>query len=116
VFIELPAGKIDPREDPLHTGQRELLEETGYTARDWQYLATLHPCIGYSDERILIYLATGLQAGDHRRDDDETLELFTMSLDQALSAVQCGEITDGKTMIALFWAEKYLRGDWKTTR
>jgi len=111
-FIELPAGKIDPQEDPLETGKRELLEETGYTAQHWQYLATLHPCIGYSDERILIYLATGLRAGLHRRDDDETLEVFTLTMGEAMAAMQRGEITDGKTMIALFWAEKHLQGAW----
>lgn len=114
-FIELPAGKIDPNEDPLETGKRELLEETGYTARNWQYLATLHPCIGYSDERILIYLATGLQAGAHCRDHDEALEIFTLPLEDALLAMQSGEISDGKTMIALFWAEKHLRGEWAPT-
>lgn len=112
VFIELPAGKIDPNEDPLTTGQRELQEETGYTASGWRYLTTLHPCIGYSDERIVVYLATGLERGDHRRDDDETLEVFTLSMDEAMSAMQRGEITDGKTMIALFWAEKHLSGNW----
>ncbi len=111
-FIELPAGKIDPQEGPLETGKRELLEETGYTARDWQYLATLHPCIGYSDERILLYLAKGLQAGAHRRDEDETLELLEMSLPDAMESMRRGEITDGKTMIALFWAEKIMSGAW----
>jgi ADP-ribose pyrophosphatase len=112
VFIELPAGKIDPGEDPLVTGQRELLEETGYSATTWRYLATLHPCIGYSNERIVIYLATGLTAGAHRRDEDESLDVFSMSLDAAMEAMRQGEITDGKTMIALFWAEKTLRGEW----
>lgn len=111
-FIELPAGKIDPDEDTLVTGQRELLEETGYSAREWRYLAALHPCIGYSDEVIHIYLATGLRAGKHDRDHDESLEVFIMSLEDAIDALKCGEITDGKTMIALFWAEKYLSGDW----
>lgn len=111
-FIELPAGKIDAGEDPLATGQRELLEETGYTASDWRYLATLHPCIGYSDERIVLYLASGLVAGEHRRDEDETLELFDLSLPEALEAMRRGEITDGKTMVALFWAERHLRGEW----
>lgn len=114
-FIELPAGKIDPHEDPLATGRRELLEETGYTARDWHYLATLHPCIGYSDERILIYLATGLQEGDHCRDHDESLEIFTLSLEEAMLAMRRGEITDGKTMVALFWAEKHLQQAWEST-
>lgn len=111
-FIELPAGKIDPNEDPLQTGQRELQEETGYTASDWRYLTTLHPCIGYSDERILIYLATGLQDGCHQRDLDESLEVFTLTLAEAMEAMRRGEITDGKTMIALFWAEKHLSGAW----
>jgi len=113
-FIELPAGKIDPNEDPLETGKRELKEETGYSAAHWQYLATLHPCIGYSDERIVLYLATGLTAGEHNRDLDESLEVFTWSLDQAMTAMRAGEITDGKTMVALFWAEKVLRGGWSS--
>lgn len=111
-FIELPAGKIDPGEDILATGQRELLEETGYSARDWQYLAALHPCIGYSDEIIHIYLARGLTAGAHRRDHDEALQVFELSLEDAMAALRRGEITDGKTMIALFWAEKHLTGLW----
>jgi ADP-ribose pyrophosphatase len=111
-FIELPAGKIDPNEDTLITGQRELLEETGYTAREWRYLAALHPCIGYSDEIIHIYLASGLQAGEHSRDHDESLEVFTLTLEEAMQALRRGEITDGKTMIALFWAEKHLAGNW----
>ena len=111
-FIELPAGKIDAGEDPLQTGQRELLEETGYSAAEWQYLTTLHPCIGYSDERIVVYLASGLTAGAHRRDHDESLELFELSLPQAMEAMRRGEITDGKTMIALFWAERHLQGAW----
>lgn len=111
-FIELPAGKIDPNEDPLKTGQRELEEETGYTATTWELLATLHPCIGYSNERILIYLAKELTLGQHRRDEDESLEVFTMTLAEALDAMRRGEITDGKTMVALFWAEKTLSGVW----
>jgi ADP-ribose pyrophosphatase len=111
-FIELPAGKIDPCEDPLETGKRELLEETGYTAGEWCYLTALHPCIGYSDEIIHIYLATGLQPGVHRRENDESLEVFELSLTEAMEAMRRGEITDGKTMIALFWAEKHLAGSW----
>ncbi len=111
-FIELPAGKIDRDEDVLATGRRELLEETGYTAAHWQYLAALHPCVGYSDEIIHILLARGLQAGAHRRDPDESLELFFMTLEQAMQSLRHGEITDGKTMVALFWAEKHLSGIW----
>lgn len=112
VFIELPAGKIDPNENPLFTGQRELQEETGYTASEWIYLAAQHPCIGYSDEIIHIYLARGLTAGHHQRDADEALQIFEVHYQDCLRMVQTGEITDGKTIIALFWLEKYLQGSW----
>jgi ADP-ribose pyrophosphatase len=112
VFIELPAGKIDPDEDPLVTGQRELLEETGYLASEWIYLTAQHPCIGYSNEIIHVYLARGLKAGQHQRDTDEALQIFEASLPECLSMIQRGEITDGKTIIALFWLEKYLQGLW----
>ena len=112
VFIELPAGKIDPNEDHLVTGQRELQEETGYTASEWIYLAAQHPCIGYSDEIIHIYLARGLTAGQHQRDADEALQIFEAHYLDCLHMVQRGEITDGKTIIALFWLEKYLQGLW----
>ncbi|MGJ8619564.1 MAG: NUDIX domain-containing protein [Methylophilaceae bacterium] len=107
-FIELPAGKIDPGEDVLVTGQRELLEETGYCATDWVKLGLQHPCIGYSNEIIHIYLASGLAAGEHRRDVDEALEVFELDFEDCLLMAQRGEITDGKTIVALFLAEKYL--------
>jgi ADP-ribose pyrophosphatase len=113
VFIELPAGKIDPNEPPLVAGQRELLEETGYSAEEWVYLASQHPCIGYSNEVIHIYLAKGLRLGEHHRDADEALQIFDARLSDCLAMVQRGEITDGKTIIALFWAEKYLNGQWQ---
>lgn len=108
VFVELPAGKIDAGEDILTTGQRELEEETGYTARHWVKLGQQHPCIGYSNEVIHMYLAHGLTAGKHRRDDDEALMVFDDTLASCLAKIQTGEITDGKTTIALLLAEKYL--------
>lgn len=107
-FIELPAGKIDAGEDILITGQRELLEETGYRATEWVKLGIQHPCIGYSNEVIHIYLASGLSAGEHCRDVDEALEVFELDFEDCISMVQRGEITDGKTIVALFFAEKYL--------
>lgn len=114
VFLEFPAGKIDEGEEVLMAGKRELFEETGYTASDWRHLGMLHPCIGYSDERIEVFIARGLQqtaAGQHL-DEGEFVELLTLSLDAALQAVRCGEITDGKTIAALFWAEKVMRSGW----
>lgn len=109
VFIELPAGKIDPDEDVLKTGQRELLEETGYAAQNWVKLGVQHPCIGYSNEVIHIYLATNLVAGAHQRDEGEMLEVFDMKLEQCLEMIHNGEITDSKTIVALFLADKYLQ-------
>ena len=108
VFIELPAGKIDASEAPLLTAQRELLEETGYSAKEWVALGSQHPCIGYSNEVIHMYLATGLTAGQHMRDEDEALELFDMSFADCLALIKSGQISDGKTMLALFMAEQYL--------
>jgi ADP-ribose pyrophosphatase len=108
VFIELPAGKIDPDEDVLITGQRELLEETGYTAKNWIKLGVQHPCIGYSNEVIHTYLARNLTLGEHQRDEDEMLEVFDLKLEECLVMVQRGEITDSKTIVALFMAKQYM--------
>lgn len=108
VFIELPAGKIDPQEDVLTTGQRELMEETGYFAKEWIKLGLQHPCIGYSNEVIHIYLARDLTLGQHQRDDDESLEVFELSLEKCMSMILNSEITDGKTIVAMMFAEKYL--------
>jgi ADP-ribose pyrophosphatase len=109
-FIELPAGKIDPGEDILACARRELEEETGYLAEDWRYLGVMHPCIGYSDERIEIFLARELRHVGHNWDEGEYLEFLTMSLEDAGQAVLEGRITDSKTITALFWAEKVLAG------
>jgi len=111
-FYELPAGKIDSGEDPLVCAQRELLEETGYTAKSWRYLATLHPCIGYSNEKLIYYLAQELTFEGASLDDGEYLEVFTLTLPEALEWVKEGKITDNKSVSGLFWAEKVLRGEW----
>ncbi len=108
VFIELPAGKIDAGEDILVTGQRELLEETGFTAKNWVNLGHQHPCIGYSNEIIHMYLARDLSAGAHKRDEDEHLEVINVSFGECMKMIQSGQISDGKTIVALFFADKYL--------
>jgi ADP-ribose pyrophosphatase len=112
-FIEIPAGKIDPHEDILITAQRELLEETGYVATEWKHLATAWPCIGYADEHIEYFLARGLSHQGRQLDDGEFLEVFELSLDDALEWVRLGKINDSKTIVGLFWLEKTLRG-WRT--
>lgn len=111
-FIELPAGKIDAGEETLACAQRELLEETGYLAREWQYVTTVYPCIGYADERLVYYVARGLTYHGHAPDEDEFLEVFQMSFEQALEQVRSGEIGDVKTVVGLFWLEKILQGKW----
>lgn len=108
-FLEIPAGKIDPGEDPLQTARRELREECGYEARDWRRLATIHPCIGYSNERIELYLARGLTHVGHAHDDGEFLEIIPMKFAEALRRVEAGGITDQKTVIGLLWADRFLR-------
>lgn len=112
VFLELPAGKIDPGEPILDTARRELREETGYKARIWRHLGTMHPCIGYSDERIEIFLAQGLTYLGHERDQGEFLEVIELSLADAVASVRDGDITDAKTITAMFWAEKIFSGTW----
>ncbi len=111
-FIELPAGKIDDQEDILDCAQRELLEETGYVAREWIHLTTAWPCIGYADERMEYFLARGLTHEGSQLDDGEFLEVFELSLEEALEWVRAGRISDSKTIVGLFWLEKVLNGSW----
>ena len=112
VFLELPAGKIHPGEDTLLTARRELQEETGYVAASWHYLGVIHPCIGYSDERIEIFFARGLSHVGRALDDGEFLEVQELDLAEALEAVRDGRLTDGKSVASLLWAERVLDGRW----
>lgn len=110
-FFELPAGKIDPGEDILTCAQRELREETGYAAARWDHVGVMHPCIGYSDERIEIFLARELTEIGHARDEEEFLEVLDFDADEAERAVHDGRITDGKTIAALFRCLPRLRAE-----
>lgn len=107
IFLELPAGKIDPDEAILDTAKRELLEETGYLATAWEHLGVMHPCIGYSDERIEIFEARGLSlASSQQLDANEFLEVIELSPEEARQAVWDGRITDAKTITALYWLNR----------
>lgn len=100
-FFELPAGKLGQGENAEACARRELREETGYAAASWRYLATLYPCIGYSDERLLYFVAEGLQAGAPQRDDDEFLEVLRLPYAEALAWIRDGRICDAKSVAGL---------------
>ncbi len=111
-FYELPAGKLEPDEAPIETAKRELLEETGYLAGEWRELGRLHPCIGYSDERIDFFLARKLEFKGAQPEEGEFLETLRVPLAEAVEWIRRGRITDTKTILGLFWAEKLLREGW----
>ena len=102
VLIEFPAGKLDPGEDMLITAQRELLEETGYRAAKWEWLAEILPIVSYTNERIEIFLATELTLERAKLDAGEFLEVFTIPFAEAFARMKAGEIVDAKTMIGLY--------------
>jgi len=108
--IEIPAGKLDPKEDRLICAKRELEEETGYTANKWSYIRRIHPVISYSTEFIDIYLAEDLVPGKSHLDEEEFLDVFAAPLDQILGWIEDGEITDVKTTISAYWLDRYRRG------
>jgi ADP-ribose pyrophosphatase len=111
-FIEFPAGKFDPGEDELTCAQRELREETGYSAEGFEYLTTVYPCIGYADERLVFYLARGLTHVGHSPDEDEFLEILRVPFERAMEWLRQGVICETKTVAGLFWLEKVLREGW----
>ncbi|MDZ4055674.1 MAG: NUDIX hydrolase [Polynucleobacter sp.] len=110
VCMEIPAGKLELGEDPLLCAQRELAEETGYTAKRWSYIRRIHPVISYSTEFIDIYLAEGLTKGQRHLDEEEFLDVFAAPLEDLLGWVEQGTITDVKTTISAYWLDRYRRG------
>ena len=107
-MLEIPAGKLEVGEDPLLCAQRELLEETGYTASTWEFLGRIHPVISYSTEFIDIYLAKGLTLGERSLDDGEFLDVFSATLDEMHQWIADGKITDVKTIISVYHLERRL--------
>ncbi|HYW57536.1 MAG TPA: NUDIX hydrolase [Polaromonas sp.] len=118
VMLEFPAGKLDAGEGSLACAQRELREETGYTARLWAKAGVLHPVISYSTEFIDIWFARDLTAGQRQLDAGEFLDVFTATPEQVLQWCQDGSVTDGKTLAGALWLQNVLSGawtrDWKT--
>jgi len=119
VMMEFPAGKLDAGEASLACAQRELLEETGYTARQWARAGVLHPVISYSTEFIDIWFARDLTPGTRQLDSGEFLEVFTATPAELLAWCGNGQVTDAKTLTGVLWLQNVLSGiwalDWQTT-
>ena len=109
-FIEFPAGKIDPGEDILTCAQRELREETGYTAQEWTYLGGFNNAIGYCDEKIEVYLARGLAFDATVDNDGEVVEVFTATLGELLGWINAAKVTDVKTIVGAYWLQQRIEG------
>ena len=112
VMVEFPAGKLDAGEASLVCAQRELLEETGYSAREWAFAGRLAPTIGYSNEIIDIWFARGLVAGERHLDEGEHLDLLSATPAELLAWCRDGTVTDAKTLTGALWLQNVLRGDW----
>jgi ADP-ribose pyrophosphatase len=111
-MIEFPAGKLEPDEPVLACAQRELLEETGYRAREWARAGLMHPTIGYSDEVIEIWFARQLDLGERQLDKGEFLDVLAVQPDELFSACLQGSLTDGKSLAGLLWLQNVQRGQW----
>lgn len=107
-LLEVPAGKLEPGEDPLACATRELMEETGLAAESIEWLATVYPSPGYLSEVLWIYLATGLTYGQNNLDDGEFLSVHPLPMALVLDMIDRGEIRDAKTQIGLLRAARVL--------
>lgn len=113
VMIEFPAGKIDAGEDRLVCAKRELLEETGYSAREWARAGELHPVISYSTEFIEIWFARGLaDSGQRHLDAGEFLDVIAATPQELLAWCRDGKVTDAKTLSCALWLQNVLSGAW----
>ncbi|HEY9227535.1 MAG TPA: NUDIX hydrolase [Gemmatimonadaceae bacterium] len=109
-LYEIPAGRLDPGEEPLTCAIRELREETGCTAREMDFLVTIYTTPGFTDERIHIFMATGLEHGTSAREADEFMTVETVTLSQALQLIKEGRIPDAKSALAILYAAGFRAG------
>lgn len=113
VMTEFPAGKLDAGEDPLACGQRELHEETGYTASEWAYAGLMHLAVAYSTEIIHVYFARGLSLGERKLDAGEFVDVFAASPEILSGWCRDGTVTDAKTLTCVLWLQNVRSGAWK---
>ena len=109
-LYEIPAGRLNPAEDPRDCALRELKEETGCSAERVDELFTMYTTPGFTDERIHLFMATGLMSGETKHEADEFLEPQPMPLSQALQMIRAGEIQDSKTALGLLFAAGFRAG------
>ncbi|HEX6576165.1 MAG TPA: NUDIX hydrolase, partial [Gemmatimonadaceae bacterium] len=107
--FEIPAGRLDQGESPETCARRELKEETGYSANELIRLTTFYTTPGFTDERIHLFAATGLEAGESQTEADEILDLVTLPLSKALEMIARGELVDGKSIVGLMFAASFAR-------
>jgi len=113
VSLEIPAGKLDPGEEPEACARRELKEETGLTAKNMKYVMSIHSTPGFCNEVLHIFLATGLEDGKACTDEDEFLSCEKIKIEKLVEMIFKGEITDAKSIIGILTAEKYINGKLK---
>jgi ADP-ribose pyrophosphatase len=109
-LYEIPAGRLDPGELPEACARRELLEETGCTAESIVPLTSMFTTPGFTDERIHLFLATGLTRGEAKREADEFIEVETVALSAALQMVESGVIQDAKTALGILFVAGFRAG------
>jgi NTP pyrophosphohydrolases including oxidative damage repair enzymes len=106
VLLEIPAGKLEPGEDPMECAKRELAEEIGKKAENWTLLVSVWSAPGFADEKLYIYLAEGLSEYFLAPDEDEFLQVEKYSVERLQSLIRSGEVQDTKTVLALLAAGK----------
>ena len=109
-LYEIPAGRLNPGEDPKTCAARELKEETGCSAENIEHLFSMYTTPGFTDEKIHVFMATGLTAGRTKHEADEFLDLEPMLLSRALEMIQAGEIQDAKSSLGLLFAAGFRAG------
>ncbi len=112
VMVEFPAGKLDPHESMQDCAQRELREETGYSAAQWAHAGVMHPVISYSTEFIDIWFARQLTLGSQHLDQGEILDVFTATPTEFMQWCREGKVTDAKTLAGALWLQNVMSGAW----